>query len=109
MEQINKIELQGNVGTLRINEVGDNNQVLHFSLATNYAYKSKEGNVIETTWHNVVVWKNRNMPDFKLLKKGSAVHVIGRVKTSKYTSNDGVEKQVHEVIASRLEIISDEE
>ncbi len=106
MEQINRIELQGNVGTVRLNDVGDN-QVLHFSLATNYAYKSKEGDVIETTWHNVVAWKNRNMPDFSLIRKGTALNITGRLRVVKYTAADGTEKQIHEIMANRMTIIND--
>ena len=50
MEQINKIELRGNVGNVKLQTVG-NNENIRFSVATNYAYKDKEGRpVIETTW-----------------------------------------------------------
>ena len=53
MEQLNKIELRGNVGNIRVQAVGEN-EVANFSLATNFAYKSKDGTpVIETTWHNI--------------------------------------------------------
>ena len=41
MEQINKIELQGYVGTVRTNIVGDR-MVANFSVATEYFYKSKD-------------------------------------------------------------------
>ena len=42
MEQINKIELRGNVGNVKLQTVG-NNENIRFSVATNYAYKDKEG------------------------------------------------------------------
>ncbi len=49
MEQINRIELRGNVGNVKLQNVG-NSEVIRFSLATNYAFKGKDGNpVIETT------------------------------------------------------------
>ena len=106
MEQINRIEIQGNVGICRVMDVKDN-QVLHFSLATNYAYKSKDGDVIETTWHNVVAWKSKYMPDFNLITKGTALNVVGRMRVSKYIAADGTEKQVHEVLANKITIIHD--
>ena len=53
MEQINRIVLRGNVGNVKLQNVG-NSEVIRFSLATNYAFKGKDGNpVIETTWHNI--------------------------------------------------------
>ena len=104
MEQMNRIELRGNVGTASLNAVGDT-QVLRFTLATNYVYKDKEGNaVIETTWHNVSAWEGRGMPDLGRIEKGACVHVIGRLKNNKYTNADGVEKQFWEVQAQQLEI-----
>lgn len=48
LECINRVELRGIVGTSRVTEVGDRN-LINFSLATNYAYKDKDGYpVIET-------------------------------------------------------------
>ena len=49
LECINRVELQGIVGTSKVTCIGDKKAV-RFSLATNYAYKDKEGYpVIETT------------------------------------------------------------
>ena len=46
---INRVELHGIVGTSRVSNLGEKNAV-SFSLATNYAFKGKDGNpVIETT------------------------------------------------------------
>lgn len=48
LECINRVELRGIVGTSRVTEVGDRN-IINFSLATNYAYRDREGYpVIET-------------------------------------------------------------
>ncbi len=49
MEQLNRIEIRGNVGNVNILKVGES-RVAHFSVATNYAYKDRNGEaVIETT------------------------------------------------------------
>ena len=48
-QNINRVELQGIVGTSKVTSIGDK-KTIRFSLATNYAYKDKEGYpVIETT------------------------------------------------------------
>ncbi len=104
MEQINRIEVQGKIGNVRTNTYNDN-QVANFSVATNYLYRSKEGDVIETTWHNVVAWEGKNMPDFEKLNKGTTVNVVGRLKSNKYTSSDGIDRVAYEIIANKVKIV----
>lgn len=48
MEQINRIEIKGKIGNVRITDFEDG-QSANLSVATNYIYKSRDGNaVIET-------------------------------------------------------------
>lgn len=109
MEQINKIELRGNVGNVKIQEFGGN-EAIRFSLATNYAFKGKDGvPVIETTWHNVTAWSGKGMPDFHKILKGSLVQVSGRLRCQKFEGQDKIERQIYEVVANRLSIIETEE
>ena len=75
MEQLNRIELRGNVGNIRVSTVGTG-QVARFSLATNFLYKNKDGEAtVETTWHNIVAWSGKGMPEFEKIGKGSPVYV----------------------------------
>lgn len=104
MEHINRIELKGRIGTIRTNIVG-NTKVANFSLATDYLYKGRDGVAIsETTWHNIVAWAGKDMPDLDTLCKGMPLHVTGRLRTNRYTSADGTEKLFYEVLASRVRI-----
>ncbi len=104
MESLNKIELRGNVGNVRLAEVGSG-RVANFSLATNYIYKNKDGEpMVETTWHYIVAWDMKGMPDLERIQKGSPVYVCGRLRQTRYTGADGTEKQIYEVIANRLQI-----
>lgn len=106
MEQINKIEIVGLVGNVRTNSVAGNT-VANFSVATNYAYKGRDGNpYMETAWFAVCAWEGRNMPDLSLIRKGSPVRVVGRVRFRSYTAHDGTEKQEIEVKASQVELLS---
>lgn len=105
MEQLNRIELRGNVGNIRISEVGES-KVARFSVATNFIYKGKDNEgVVETTWHNVVAWSGKGMPDFTAITKGAPVYVTGRIRTSRFTGSDGTEKSVYEVVASKIEVL----
>ena len=102
MEQMNRIELRGNVGNIRIASVGDS-KVANFSLATNYVYKTRDGQaVVETTWFNVVAWDGKYMPELELITKGAPVTVIGRVRSVHFTGQDGIERNSFEVIASKI-------
>ena len=100
MEQINRIELRGIVGSVYVKDFG-NTKATNFSLATNYACKDKSGCVIiETTWHKVIAW------DAPLIKKGDTVHVLGRLRERRYVGSDGSEQRFFEVIASSVEPVS---
>ena len=107
MEHINRIELQGRVGNIRTNVVGDT-RVANFSLATDYLYKTRDGAAIsETTWHNVVAWSGKNMPDLDKIEKGTPLPLTGRLRTNRYTSADGTEKLFYEVLAYRIRRLDD--
>jgi single-strand DNA-binding protein len=104
MEQLNRIELRGTVGSVYVKSFG-NEKVTNFSVATNYSYVSKDGSpVIETTWHNVVAWENGSMP-MDLIEKGTQVGVQGRLRCRRYVGENGEPRTCYEVIASNVEIL----
>ena len=105
MEQLNRIEIRGIVGSVRVQNVG-NTKVANLSVATDYAFTTKDGGaVIETTWHYVTVWEGKDIQNLDLLKKGSGIHVIGRLRNRKYTTPDGIERIVYDIMASKLEVV----
>ncbi|MBR1928108.1 MAG: single-stranded DNA-binding protein [Bacteroidales bacterium] len=106
MEQLNKIEIRGNVGNVNILKVG-NTRVAHFSVATNFAYKDRNGEpVIETTWHYVTAWEgNKGIPPLDTIAKGFPIYVCGRLRTQKYISGDGSEKTSYDIIANTIEAV----
>lgn len=108
MQYINKIELQGKIGTIRVNEV-TSKKVANFSLLTEHLIKTKEGNVIaEHSWHNVVVWEGENTdPRIFNAQKGDIVNVTGRTRNNRYTGADGLEKIFTEVLASKLKLVTE--
>ena len=106
MEQLNKIEFRGIIGSVYVKNFG-NAKAANFSVATDHCFKSQDGcAVIETTWHRVIAWEGNNIKNLDQLQKGSGVHVIGRIRTQKYISADGVERAGYEIIASKVEIIN---
>ena len=109
MEHINRIELKGRVGTVRNNTFNDNN-VANFTLVTELLYKNRNGEPMsDTTWFNIVAWEGKDIQNVKKIEKGMAVHVTGRMRSTKFTNTEGVDKQYYEVLASKLTIIAEEE
>ena len=108
MEQLNRLEIRGNVGNVNILKVGET-RVAHFSVATNFAYKGRNGEpVIETTWHNVTAWEGvKGISSLDVIQKGIPVYVTGRLRSQKYTSSDGIERTSMEVIANSVEAIDE--
>ena len=105
MEQLNKVELRGILGVLRVTPVGDTRYAT-MSVATNYCYKDAEGcPVIETTWHLVTAWEGKGCPNLSAFQKGDSVHVIGRLRNRRYVDAAGLEKNQTDIIASTLERI----
>ena len=106
IEHINRIELQGRVGSVRTNEF-NGSKVVNFTMVTDYLYKTRDGAAVnEGTWHNIVAWEGREMQELDKVVKGATIHVSGRLRTSRYTSADGTEKQYYEVLANKLEVLS---
>ena len=105
MEHLNRIELRGHIGYVKVFNVGDS-QVARFSLATNASFRNQSGGtVIETTWHNVSAWEGAECRNLDQLQKGDAVYVQGRIRNTRFTSADGCERTLYEVLASRLVVI----
>lgn len=102
---VNNVTLLGRVGKDPEVRMAGQNKVATFSLATGGKYKTQDGREIDdTAWHNIVAWRNLAELTEKYIKKGSQILVIGRLTYRKYTSNDGVERNVTEIVADKIEL-----
>jgi single-strand DNA-binding protein len=101
---INKVILIGNLGKdPEIRHFENGGSVARITVATNEAYKDKDGNWQNLTeWHNVVAWRALADRAEKDLKKGSMVYIEGKLKSRSYKDNAGVDKYITEVEASTL-------
>ena len=108
MEHINKIEIQGRVGTVRTNEV-NGSKVANFSLVSEYLYKARDGSAVsETTWFNVAAWQNKDMPPVDKIEKGMALYVSGRMRSARYTGADGTERTYYELLANKIRLLDED-
>ena len=102
---VNQIYLLGRCGKDPEVRMAGQNKVATFSLCTGGKYKTNDGREIDdTAWHSIVAWRNLAELAEKYIRKGSQILVIGRLAYRKYTGNDGVERNVTEIIADKIEL-----
>lgn len=104
-DDINEATIMGNVTQdpeIRFTPSGT--AVINFSVATNRSYKSGNEWKEEVTFHNVVAWANLAQQLSTRIKKGTRVHVTGRLQTRTWES-DGRKNYRTEIIASNVLLI----
>jgi len=104
----NRVQLIGRLGQdPEIKTLESGKKVAHFNLATNESYKNAEGAKIdETTWHSIVAWNGLAELSSKFLSKGREVCIEGRISYRSYTDKNGNQKNVTEIVASDLVLLS---
>lgn len=103
-KSLNKVELRGHVGQdPKITILENGSQVTKFTLATNENYKTKNDEwKEETTWHNIVAWASKSMPEFEKIKKGMFIELVGKIRYLKYKSKSGDDKVFTEILAHKI-------
>ena len=92
MKSVNKVLLLGHVGTIESKTLSDDTVVTNFSLATNERWTGQDNQKHESVeWHRCEAWGKLGELVGQFLKKGSAVHVEGRLKTKKWTDDLGAD------------------
>ena len=104
MEFLNRIDIQGIIGSVKITPVGDT-RVARFSVCTETSYSGTAGIVIDCCWFNVSAEKITCLDQ---LEKGKAVRVSGRVRVCRYTDSEGIERQCWEVVAREVELMKED-
>lgn len=108
---VNKVILIGNLGRdpEQPRVLGQNNtrRVLTISIATSESYTdSRTGERrTDTEWHRVELWDNLADIAHKYLKKGSSVYVEGKIRTEKWTDQQGVERSGIKIRANTLTLL----
>ena len=107
MEQLNSVTLKGIIGSVRVQDIADR-KVANFTVATNYAFKGRDGEaIIETTWHNVTAWSGGKTADLASLPTGQNVEVQGRLRNQRYTASDGTERTSVAILGREVRVIDD--
>ena len=103
---INKVILVGRCGNeVNVRTVGDQ-KVASFNLATSERFKGKDGNMVEQTeWHSITIWGRLAEVAEKYVTKGTQLYLEGKIKTEKYTDNEGHDKYVTRIIANTMQLL----
>jgi single-strand DNA-binding protein len=104
---INQVLIIGTLGGApEIRETTNGTKVASFSVATTERWKDKSGQQQESTeWHKIVAWDRLAEICGQYLQKGSKVYIEGRLKTRKWTDQNGLDKYITEIIASEMKML----
>ena len=97
---LNKVMLIGHLGDdVKMHYFDGGGSIGRFPLATNESYtnKSTGEKVNNTEWHNIVVRNKAAEICEKYLSKGDRIYVEGRIKTRKWTGEDGADRYSMEI------------
>lgn len=101
MESINKVEIQGYVGSVKESSISYD-KVYNFSVCTCECGTSSNGDIfITNTWHYVRALGKVVNGD---ITKGCTVHIIGKLQTSSYITPNNLEKISVIIIADKLDV-----
>ncbi|MDR5853526.1 single-stranded DNA-binding protein [Caballeronia sp. LZ062] len=108
MASVNKVILVGNLGAdpeTRYLPSGD--AVANIRLATTDRYKDKASGEMKelTEWHRVAFFGRLAEIVNEYLKKGSSVYIEGRIRTRKWTDQQGQERYSTEIVADQMQML----
>ncbi len=108
---VNKIFLLGNVGKdPEVKAVGET-KVATFSLATTErGYTKKNGDKVEdrTEWHNIVAWRGLAEITDRYVKKGTKIHIEGKLRHRSYENKDGNKVYISEIVADNIQLLGNQ-
>lgn len=108
LPEVNNINLVGRLTRdPEIRYTGKGQPVCRFDLAVNRRYKDASGNwQDDTSFIPMVVWGESANRCGERLKKGSPVHVEGRLQSRQWETKEGQKRTTIEVIARRVQFLA---
>ena len=106
---LNKVMLIGHLGDdVKMHYFDGGGSLGRFPLATNESYvnKSTGEKVTNTEWHNIVVRNKAAEICEKYLSKGDKIYIEGRIKSRKWTGEDGNDRYSTEINVNEFTFLS---
>jgi len=105
---LNKVMLIGNLTRdPEIKYTPQGTAVATFGLATNRSWSTGDGadRQEETQFHRIVAWSKLAEIVGQLLFKGRKVFIEGRLQTRKWTTQDGQQREMTEIVAENMMVL----
>ena len=105
---INKAVIVGTLGKdPEIKYASNGNAVVNVSVATNESWKDRDtGEKQERTeWHRIVMFGRLGEIASQYLKKGSQAYFEGRIKTSKWQDDSGMDRYSTEIVVNEMQML----
>lgn len=112
MASVNKAIIVGNLGRdpeVRYSSSGSAVCNLRIATTRNWKDKASGERKEETEWHSVVLYDKQAEVAGEYLKKGRAVYIEGRLKTSKWQDKDGQDRYTTEIVAESMQLLGGRE
>ncbi len=109
MSGVNKVILIGNLGAKpELKYTPSGVPLCKFSIATTERWGTDESGEKKehTEWHRITAWRKLAEICGQYLDKGTKVYIEGRIRTTKYTGNDGQTKYFTDIQADQMVILT---
>ena len=88
-------------------EVAAGRKMARLSVATNNSYRNASGErITDTQWHTVVAWGNTAAQVERLLRKGSAIALEGKLVHRSYNTSNGEKRYITEIVLDGFQMLN---
>lgn len=107
MAGVNKVIILGRLGSdPEVRTLPSGGKVVNFSIATSENYTNRNGEKVEQTeWHRIELWENLANIAEQYLKKGDMAYVEGKIRTEKWTDQNGQERYTQKIRGNSMQLI----
>ena len=102
MLNMNRVTLLGHAGRdPELRDLKKGGRAAVFTLATTERWKDRDGKPVQTTeWHRIAVYGPAAETVGRMLRKGDAVLVEGRLASREYRDREGVDRRIAEIVVA---------
>ena len=100
----NSVHLIGNLGNdPEVKETSNGKKMVKLSLATSETRRDQNGEkIMETQWHNLIIWGKLADVAGKYLKKGRQIAVEGKLTNRQYDDKEGNRRFFTQIVVNDL-------
>ncbi len=105
---VNKVILVGNLGAdPEVRSMPSGSYVANLRIATTESWKDRNSGEFQdrTEWHRVVIFGRQAETAQQYLKKGSKVFIEGKIRTNKWTDQNGQDRYTTEIAADNMQML----